>query len=335
MEHSRLMILLLLLSLSGTSHAVGFQRISIPDPADKPIAIGIWYPSDAPAPFENNTPFRQALSIGAKPSGSNLPMVVLSHGYGGWMGGHANTAKLLAEAGFVAVAPTHTGNNYNDESYPISRWLLDRPRHISLAIDYLQNNWIHRKRLDKSSIGAFGFSAGGYTVMALSGAVPDAKTVEKFCRNHPNDFTCGIGVLETLTSEPFQNLTADEWGLDKRISAAVVIAPALGFAYNKAGLEGVNIPLQIWSAEFDTRVPDISNARVIQSLLPQAPDYQFVKKAGHYVFLQPCDPRLEEVNPNLWSTICVDAEGFDRLEFQAKFNQKVIQFFRKHTNRQR
>lgn len=335
MKHSRLMILLLLLSLAGTSHAVGFQRISIPDPADKSIDIGIWYPSDAPAPLENNTPFRQALSIGSEPSGSNLPMVVLSHGYGGWMGGHANTAKLLADAGFVAVAPTHTGNNYKDESYPISRWLLDRPRHVSLVIDYLHNSWIHRKRLDKSSIGAFGFSAGGYTVMALSGAVPNATSVEKFCSDHPSDFTCGIGLPDTLTSEQFQSLTAKEWGLDNRISAAVVIAPALGFAYNKTGLDGVNIPLQIWSAEFDNRVPDIFNSRVIQSLLSQEPDYQFVKKVGHYAFLQPCDPRLEEVNPNLWSKICIDAEGFDRSKFHAKFNRKVVQFFQKHINTQR
>jgi hypothetical protein len=32
--------------------AVGFENLLVPDPADKPLAVGVWYPSNAPvAPF--------------------------------------------------------------------------------------------------------------------------------------------------------------------------------------------------------------------------------------------------------------------------------------------
>src|ERR1700690_2143307 len=102
--------------VAGEAGAVGFQSATVPDPADKPLAIGIWYPSDAPLPAQPNTPFRQALSLDAAISGTGLPLVVMSHGAGGWLGGNADTALALAEAGFVVVALTHTGDNRDDES---------------------------------------------------------------------------------------------------------------------------------------------------------------------------------------------------------------------------
>jgi predicted dienelactone hydrolase len=46
---------------AGPAAAVGFQWATAPDPSDRPLAIGIWYPSDAPVPDQPNTPVRQAL----------------------------------------------------------------------------------------------------------------------------------------------------------------------------------------------------------------------------------------------------------------------------------
>src|SRR3984893_17323619 len=39
--------------------AAGFQRVTVPDPGDQPLEVGIWYPSDAPASSQPLGSFRQ------------------------------------------------------------------------------------------------------------------------------------------------------------------------------------------------------------------------------------------------------------------------------------
>lgn len=53
--------------------------------------------------------FTQAAAPGAAIAGNDLPLVVMSHGGGGWYDGHADTARALASAGFVAAAVGHSG----------------------------------------------------------------------------------------------------------------------------------------------------------------------------------------------------------------------------------
>jgi len=49
-------------------------------------------------------------------TGAKLPLVVSSHGRGGWFGLHHDTAEALADAGFVVAAINHPGDNGNDSS---------------------------------------------------------------------------------------------------------------------------------------------------------------------------------------------------------------------------
>jgi predicted dienelactone hydrolase len=53
---------------------------------------------------------------GAPVSGDALPLVVISHGNGGGPASHADLALALANAGYVIVAPIHSGDNYADQS---------------------------------------------------------------------------------------------------------------------------------------------------------------------------------------------------------------------------
>src|SRR5215472_5226531 len=133
--------------------AVGFQNLGVADPTDKTLAIGVWYPSDAPVKPIPNILFGQAVALDGALSGSGLPLVIISHGSGGWLDSHADTAVALAEAGFVVVAVTHTGDNADDVSYPVSRTMADRPRHISRVLDYMLTRWEWHGRIDASRIG--------------------------------------------------------------------------------------------------------------------------------------------------------------------------------------
>ncbi|WP_421780616.1 alpha/beta hydrolase family protein [Kiloniella litopenaei] len=314
---------------TGYAQAAGFQRIFVTDPNDRIIEVGVWYPSDSASPKEANTPFRQALALDSPVKPGSHPLILLSHGYGGWMGGHASTAKALADAGYIAAVPTHTGNNYEDESYPPQRWMLDRPRHIKLTIDHLLNDWAGRANIDPARIGIFGFSAGGYTALVSSGGVPNIHRLLTHCQKNPSEIACKLGINNQAAITDLAKLPVNDWHHDPRISAAVVVAPGFGFAFDQSALKRITLPLQLWSGTNDLNVPTESNADLIFKSLPQEPEYHLVKNAGHFAFLSPCNPVLQKQNPRVWNMVCVDAPTFNRKEFQKEFNEEVIRFFNK------
>lgn len=312
-----------LVALIGPGSAaadVGFERLEVP--GSPGFAMGVWYPTEASAPDAPNTPFRQALALGAAPSGTQRPVVVISHGDGGWMGGHAGTALALAEAGYVVAAPEHAGNNSEDESASPADWVRTRPQEIARTIDWLFDDWAGAAQLDPEAVGLFGFSAGGYTAMAAVAGAPDFARGAPHCADHPAEFTCETGMI----AEIGQPAGLDTLSPDPRIGAVVAAAPAFGFAFPEAALAEIAVPVQIWSGAQDKRVPHATNGAPLAAALPDA-EVHVVEGAGHFAFMAPCNPRLQEINPRIWEMVCVDAEGFDRAAFQAGFNAEIIGFF--------
>jgi predicted dienelactone hydrolase len=312
---------------AGPALAVGFQTVKVPDPGHEPIEMGIWYPSDAPVPAQPNSPFRQALALDGAMAGDHLPLVVISHGKGGWLGSHADTALVLAEAGFVVVAPTHTGDNSDDESYPLLEWMVERPRHISRVLDYMLDSWSGRALIDKSRIGMFGFSAGGYTALVSIGGIPDLVAMTKRCRQDPAELVCTLPGMAGIVEK--SGTTTPRWVHDRRIRGAVVAAPGVGFAFGGQALASVTVPVQLWAGSNDPNVPYVSNTAIVRRALPRAPEFHEVKGAGHFAFLPPCNPRLETALPKVWAMVCVDAAGFDRAAFHQQFNKEVVTFLAK------
>jgi len=48
-----------------------------------------------------------------------------------------------------------------------------RTRQLKRLIDYMISAWPEAGRIDPARIGAFGFSSGGFTVLAAAGGTPD------------------------------------------------------------------------------------------------------------------------------------------------------------------
>jgi predicted dienelactone hydrolase len=322
-------LLAALLLAAGPAGAVGFQSATAPDPADKPLAIGIWYPSDAPVSAQPNTPFRQALSLDGAISGSRLPLIVISHGMGGWLGSQADTALALAEAGFVVVAVTHSGDNGEDDSSPVSRSMVDRPRHISRVLDYMLAGWSGHERIDPARIGIFGFSAGALTALVAIGGVPDLKAAAAHCAADPQELVCRLGMTNDFESPAVANRPASVWTHDPRIKAAVLAAVGFGFAFDAKGLAQVTIPVELWAASEDQNAPYASNTAIIRQALPTPPEFHMARGPGHFAFRPPCNPELEAALPKIWAMVCVDPPGFDRAAFHRAFNKALVDFFRR------
>lgn len=256
-------------------------------------------------------------------AGSNLPLVVISHGTGAAPMSHADTGQALAEAGFVVAAPMHPGDNFQDESgVGKPQWFADRSRHVSRVIDFMLTAWDGHARLDPHRIGVFGFSAGGTTALIAVGGVPDLGRIAPYCAAHP-EFVCRI-----MGPQASEAGSAPEWTHDKRIRAAVVAAPGIGFAFEPAGLAHVQAPVQLWTGAADETVPTVTNADVVRRLLPHAPEFHQVEGAVHLSFLAPCTAQSPPM-------LCQDKPGFDRAEFHREFNQAIVGFFRKQLHDRR
>jgi predicted dienelactone hydrolase len=308
-----------------TAGAAGFQLVSVPDGTGKPIALAIWYPSDAPATWQPLELFRQEVAFGADIAGARLPLVVISHGTGGSYAGHHDTALALAKAGFVVAALAHPGDNWRDrgDSFTL-RNFTERPRHLRAVIDYLLTAWPGRDHLDPDRIGAFGHSAGGFTVLVATGGVPDMARAAALCREQPQDWGCQRA-RERPAGAATSPAAAPEWLHDGRLKAVVVAAPALGNTFAGDALARVAVPVQLWQAADDRITPREWNGDIVKAALPAAPDNHLVQAAGHFSFLAPCSVALQERA----SEICRDNPGFDRAAFHESFNAAIVTFFAK------
>ncbi|WP_241018429.1 dienelactone hydrolase [Paraburkholderia sp. Tr-20389] len=309
--------------VSAPAHAadVGFEEIKITNGAEPPLTAGIWYPTDAPATPHTLGNVTQMVAPGAPVTGHDLPLVVMSHGGGGWYDGHYDTAIALAHAGFVAAAVSHAGDTFDDQSRVLELWR--RPAQLHRMVDYMLDEWRWHGRLDASRVGAFGFSNGGFTVLVAAGGTPDLSSIAPHCEAHPDDDLCEA--LKHMGVDPRigADVPASAWVHDPRIKAAVIAAPAFGFTFGRAGLANVHVPVQLWRAADDRHQQHPYYDEAVRAALPHAPDYHVVAGAGHYDFLPPCDVRLAHKRPEL----CNSLPGFDRAAFHEQFNAAVVQFF--------
>jgi predicted dienelactone hydrolase len=297
--------------------SAGFARVTVTDPDGPPLEAGIWYPSEASASPQPLGLYQQNVATDAAVAGHGLPLIVMSHGSGGSFEGHHDTALALAAAGFVVAAVTHTGDNYRDHS-GFAQIEKDRPRHIKALVDYMLVSWPHRDLIDPARIGMFGFSAGGFTVLVLIGGEPDMTLGPAYCATYPDEWACRK-IREYGSARAAPNALVH----DPRISAAVIAAPAVGYAFTREALAGIKAPIQLWRGDSDEILPHPRHAQQVYDGLPSKPEYHVVPNAGHFAFLAPCTAMSEKFAPE----ICRDPAGFDRMAFHREFNIAVVTFF--------
>ena len=318
----RFLVVVTMLCLLGyrPAGAVGFQWATAPDPDDAPLQVAIWYPSDSPTADAMLGAFDMDVAKNAPVPAGPHPLIVMSHGTGGMALNSYDTAIALADAGFIVVAVTHTGDNYRDHSASFTRrQFVGRPRHISRVIDFMLSAWPGHASVDPARIGIFGHSAGGTTALIIAGGVADLSRLAAFCRTNPEDWGCQHA--KQRPPVPQENVSAPVAAADIRVKAVVLAAPAISVVFKPDGLAGVKVPVQLWVAAKDEVVTDGS---LVRTLLPTTPDYQLVANGGHFAYLTPCNEMLAKSAPE----ICVDPPGFDRAAFLKGFQQSIIAFYR-------
>jgi predicted dienelactone hydrolase len=308
------------------AQAAGFHVIAIPADREGPALQGIvWTPCSMP---NSDIKFGPYVIPGVRDcpiTTAQLPLIVISHGYGGSFLGHHDLAEALADAGFVVAAINHSGDNYRlrDGSSDSISALATRTTDIQRLVNFMLQQWVSRGRLAAGQVGFFGFSRGGYTGLVLAGARPDFKRLPMLpsspCVTAPESAACA------RLRQGFRELLALPLARDTRIKAAVIADP-FSVVFDADRLKDVTIPIQLWASEYggDGVTPD--SVATLRRSLPNPPDWHAVENAAHFAFLAPCSPAQLDASPE----ICRDGKGFDRVAFHADFDAKVLAFFLQH-----
>jgi predicted dienelactone hydrolase len=308
--------------VATTAYAAGLQLFEIPsDGHARPVTGAIWYPCQAPA---QEIEVRGSNLYGVKEcplNADNLPLVVMSHGRGGWFGVHHALAASIADAGFVVAAVDHPDHNSQDRArIDALSTLVERPADLKRLIEFMHGNWASAARLDRTRVGVFGFSLGGYTALVAIGGEPDFRHDLPGCEK--SDF---------LACEQLRNgeATSRAASVDERIRAAIVVDPGPSIFFSSDRLKTIKAPVQLWSSDPKLSANFVSGccALGLRSRLPVVPEFHLVSNAIHSSFLPPCTATMRRDLP---SRLCDDAPGFDRSAFHENFKNEVIGFLRKH-----
>jgi predicted dienelactone hydrolase len=275
---------------------VGSREVQIRDEVQ-----GVWFPAIvmyptevAPTPTRFGPYFIEA-SANAPITAGCYPLVVFSHGSGGSHLLYRTICMHLAGNGYVVVMLEHPGNNRNhNELEGTNENLMNRPRHIRLAIDAVLSNVSFKDHVLADKVAVVGHSMGGYTALAIAGGTPWSQDGRK------------VDVVA-----------------DPRVRALVLLAPATPWYLPEGALSQVQVPILMLIAEHDPYTPRWQ-ADLVLNGVPNSHQVTFrvVENAGHFSFLSPF-PSTMKAPGFLPAT---DPEGFDREQFHRELPREVRQF---------
>ncbi len=300
---------------------------------NRPVVTEVWYPTtDSPKPSDKVfSPFVRKYTVrnGRLPEGK-YPLIMISHGTGGsrlsmeWM------AQCLVQNGFVVAATDHWGNTYDNTIAVESVKPWERPLDMSFALTELLKDTSLQNIIDRDRIGALGFSFGGYTVLALAGAVLDYGILLDYYTTETGKEELAhiteVPDLPGLVFDPaLKQMTRNLPDLkDRRFKAFFAISPgtAQGFVSRKQ-FEDVTGAVFLVGCAADKVTPPERYARHYHRLIENSQYYEFPGKTGHYVMLARAREDMKEELPEIFR----DDTGVNRGEVHRKTGQLAIAFF--------
>ncbi len=310
-------------AVGADSYPAGLMDLALTDPVEGGSMRGIVvYPSGAQGPPSQRGLFTIDATADAAPSTGSFPLIVVSHGTGGSLATHHDSMTALARAGFVVASVEHPRDNFRDDSgFGTDLQLIGRAHHIVALIDGVLAHAKIGGVVDPSRIGMSGHSAGGYTALLVAGAVPNFALMEEYRKAVPFD----VYRTRADTVSDFRRKPGLDFVADPRVRAIFVMAPALGYVFDRNGLSRVEVPVRLYRSGADELLPHPWNAERIASMLPRRPEYEVLEGAGHFVFLAPCSAAFAARVPS----ICADPPRIDRVALHQRLNAEMIDFFRR------
>jgi predicted dienelactone hydrolase len=272
--------------------------------ADRALTVDLWYPAH-PAPNAARVQYTAQLpseppaaprsfSIpglavrDAPPSGSDLPLVIVSHGYSNDPAAMTWLTENLASKGYVVAAIHHDDPPITDRTR-FAGPLLRRPLDIAFVAQTLQTQLAGEHLVDPARTALVGYSMGGYGVLIAAGAALDPQ-------GGAVKLVPGGLMLPIARGGEMRDAV-----LVKGLRAVVAISPAGAGSLASWGAEGLGMikaPLLLIAGNQDKTVDYASGARAIFGMADGAHRYLLTfKEGGHAIGLNPAPDSMRQL---LW-----------------------------------
>ena len=320
-------LIILMLPLSSIAQ-IGLSEIDFKDDSrGRSISSYIFYPTNQKPnnKFAGNIAFYGFNAAeNSSVSKDKLSLFILVHGTSGNWKNTSWLAKELAEDAIVVSAnfPNYTTGQATPESV-LKPW--NQAKDVSFLIDSISASPFG-KYIDNNKITVIGHSLGGYTAMALSGAILDLGEYYEFCKIN-FDKSCGYfkNALDKLSTENIEK--AKQSLYDKRVKAGIALAPGFTESISQVSLESSTTPMLIISAENDTNVPPRTHLSNIPNNIKQ---YQ-IKESSHFSFLQVCKPNaIAILSEEGAAFVCEDSGEKSRSEIHKETILQIRKFLTKY-----
>jgi len=307
---------------------------------DADVTFDIWYPA---------TPGGKAVTVGgngvffgtkagrrAPNREGKFPLVLISHGAGGNAGQFGWIASALAENGYIVVLPNHPGTTSGNASAEAAVRVWERPQDVTAVLDHMIGRADEFAYVDFDNIAVLGFSAGGYTAMAVAGARVDPDRLQSFCDESDHGMSdCaflrrfGVDLHEMDLSPAAQDLQ------DARVKTGVIVDPGIISTITAESLSAIDIPLYIINLGTNESVPAGVHALEASQHPPNA-NHVFVPDATHFSFLAECKERGTEIlrKEGELDPLCEDAGGRSRGEIHEELTQLIVAYLNQEAGRQ-
>jgi predicted dienelactone hydrolase len=272
--------------------------------ADRVLSVDLWYPArprpGAPravyrASFPSEPPAAPAsysvpgIAVrDAPPSGTNWPLVIVSHGYSNDPAAMTWLTENLASKGYVVAAIRHDDPPITDRTR-VPQPLMRRPLDIAFVARTLQSKLAADHLVDPARTALVGYSMGGYGVLTAAGATldPAGGAVKLVPGGLLQPYARGGALVDAVMVE--------------NLRAVVTISPAGGGALAAWGAEGVrmiSVPLLLIAGDRDRTVDYKTGARAIFDMASGTHRYLLTfKDGGHSIGLSPAPASMRQ---RLW-----------------------------------
>jgi predicted dienelactone hydrolase len=299
---------------------------------DTNVSFDIWYPAHpggkAVTVGGNGVFYGTPAGRNAPPREGRFPLVLISHGAGGNAGQFGWIASKLADNGYVVILPNHPGTTSRNASAEAAVRVWERPQDITAVLDHISDYPTEFSNVDFERVFVLGFSAGGYTALAVSGARVDPNRLQTFCDESDHGMSdCaflrrfGVDLHQMDLSPASQDLR------DARIRAGVIVDPGIIETITADSLSSIEIPLQVINLGTDETVPTGVHALEASRVIPLA-EHTFIPDATHFSFLAECKERGPEIlaNEGELDPLCEDAGGRSRGELHDDLSQRIVAY---------
>ncbi len=328
--------ILLLAAQTALADPAGFRSMTVPAAHHgRNMSGALWYPSagggEAVSFGENGVFHGNQVLDGARMADGPFPVILASHGLGSHIGALAWLTVGLAEAGALVVSVNHPNSTWRDFDLQEGLKHWTRAQDLLAALDWLAARPEIAAHADLSRIYAVGFSAGGWTALALGGLRADLERYAAYCETaSPSPWQCADLAARGADLEAY---SAEDWNAgrkDGRIRAVAAIDPSLTYGLGRVHARDLVdrvLLIGLGSAETRLRATDFSETGSgFAALLPDA-EIETMAPAAHFSALPPCKPRGPEILAAEGDDpVCDDPPGTDRAALHKRIVARIAVF---------